>query len=176
MDARYTTTAIALHWATAIAIVVLLLFGEDMVKIRAGATDFTRSIHAGLGMLVLALTAIRLGWRLANPPPPLPPGGKAWEVKLSKLTHGIFYALMLFLPLSGWLAASALFFERNISFSVAGLFGLPVIPVPDLGEFYEAIHSLAGDAMWVLLALHVLAALKHQFIDKDNLLARMRPM
>lgn len=171
---RYSTIAMLLHWLTAAVILGLLIFGEDMVSPREGATDFSRMLHVSLGSLVLLLTLARLLWRLASPPPALPANMQGWEVKLSKAVHHLFYVLLIFLPLSGWLAASALNAEHGTQFSLAGLMALPMLPLPDLGEFYEEVHGLAGNLIWALFGLHVLGALKHQFLDGGRgYLARM---
>ena len=172
---RYSAVAMALHWITALIIIAFLVFGESIIEADHGGTDFTRALHVSLGLLVLVLTLVRLLWRVANPPPALPATMKGWEVTTSKISHAVFYLLMLALPLSGWLAASAVSAENNIIFTVLGGMILPLAAVANLGELLPEAHSLAGNVMIALLALHVLAALKHQFIDKDNLLARIVP-
>jgi cytochrome b561 len=175
IQSRYSAVAMALHWITALIIIAFLIFGENMIDDENGGTDFTRSLHVSLGLLVLVLTLIRLFWRFANPPPALPATMKGWEMKLSKVSHAVFYLLMLALPLTGWLAASAVSVEDNIIFTLLGGIILPLAAVPELGELLPEAHILAGNVMIALLALHILAALKHQFIDKDNLLARIVP-
>ena len=161
---RYSTVAIVLHWAIALLIIGMLIFGEDMVSNHHGATDFSRSLHATIGMAILALTFMRLGWRLVKTPPALPQSMKSWERKASKAAHHLFYVLLIAIPLTGWLSASAISNEHGTAFFIAGL-PMIVMPLPDLGEFYEAMHGLSGNLMWALLALHVAGALKHQFLD-----------
>lgn len=161
---RYSAIAIVLHWITAALIIGMLILGEDMVSPRDGATDFTRSVHASIGTLILLLTFMRLGWRFIKPAPALPVNMTGLELKAAKATHHLFYVLLLALPLTGWLAASALTLEHGTNFTVFG-FALPVLPLPDLGELYEALHGIPGKLMWALLALHIIGAVKHQFWD-----------
>lgn len=171
---RYSTIAIALHWGIAVLVVgqILLIMAGDAVE-GEGARVF-RDAHKAVGVSLLVLTLVRLGWRLANPAPPLPAGTPGWEKGLAHLTHVAFYAILLILPLSGWLASSAA--GRDINWF--GLFNWPLLPIGGgreaAGQFMD-IHRLVVKGLYVLLALHVLAALKHQFFDRDNVVHRMLP-
>ncbi|MDP4822323.1 MAG: cytochrome b/b6 domain-containing protein [Aestuariivirgaceae bacterium] len=172
---RYNSAAMALHWLTAIIIIAFLIFGENMVESSHGGTAFTRTIHVTLGSLVLLLTLARIGLHMVVHPPAHPPGMKHWEVKLSRLAHAGLYALMVALPLSGWFAASEAAAEDGLAFTYPGGVSLPLPPYSDITEWLGEGHEIASKLMIVLLALHVLAALKHQFIDRDNILARIVP-
>ena len=166
----------------AILLIGMLLLGEDMMEIEkevgenhgAGAFSFV-SLHINLGMAILILTVIRLAWRIANPPPPLPETVKPWERKLAGLTYILFYVLMIGPPLTGWFAFPG-FLAKHADVTGLSLFGVtdfpmaPAIPVKTI-----ILHKLGSKIGLALLALHVLAALKHQFIDDSKIFARMMP-
>lgn len=136
--------------------------------------------HKSLGITILALTALRIVWRWLNPPPPLPSKMGASMRFAAHATHVLFYALMLALPLTGWAMVSASPFQ--IPTIIFGLFELPhITPLEQVEDKaaveaqIKTVHDLAGKLMIGLLVLHVAAALKHQFVDRDQLLARMIP-
>lgn len=182
---RYTGVAIALHWLIAVLLVGMVFFGWYMEGVRdallAGdaTLDEVRQVynaHKTTGVLVLLLSLGRLGWRLTHTPPGLPAGMKSWERQAARFTHAAFYVLMIGMPLMGWITASA-------SEQPSWLFNnpdlvLPRLPVPQEEGFFGvagSIHGAGGWAILVLLGLHVAAALKHQFYDRDGLLRRMIP-
>jgi cytochrome b561 len=173
---RYDTVAMWLHWLTAFLIIFMLVFGEDLMN-RWHPDPFNASVHASIGATILMLSLIRLMWRMRRPSPPLPETMRLWEIALSKVTHIIFYIMMMGLPISGWLAFSDTV-EKHPGFAGTSFFGLlPVVEVPAaVGLPFDGIHSLGSNFMIALISLHVLAALKHQFIDKDHLLRRMVPL
>ena len=116
---------------------------------------------------------LRLGWRLSHRPPELPAGMPAWQSKAAVATHALLYLLMMAVPLSGWLMSSAKGFQTVY-------FG--VLPLPDLlaknaelGELLEEVHELLNFSMAALVIAHIVAALKHHFIDRDDVLSRMLP-
>jgi cytochrome b561 len=172
-SATYTKTAIWLHWAIAALMIVMLIFGEDMIR---HATDtFYPSLHASLGISILVLTCVRLWWRLTHKAPALPTTMKGWEVSLSHLTHYAFYALMILLPLSGLMSFTSESARETILTGTT-LFGIfPVPALPNVGGIGGGLHGLASKLGQALVILHVLAALKHQFWDKDGLMRRMSP-
>lgn len=174
--ARYSRGAIALHWIIAVLIVtnfILAWVSEDATKEVRSALIGN---HKAIGIIVLALTLVRIGWRLTHKPPPLVETLKAWEIALSKVVHVLIYGLMLAIPLAGWAMSSS--FSKGGPVSIFGLFGVPALPVgydkATQGLFYE-LHEITATLMLVLLALHVGAALKHHLIDKDGTLRRMLP-
>jgi cytochrome b561 len=124
-------------------------------------------------MTVLMLAVLRLVWRLTHTPPPLPEGMKPVERRLAQLTHAAFYFFLFAMPLSGWLMSSA----KNYSVSWFGLFTWPNLIAPDERSFniLKATHDLMAWSLFALALLHVLAALKHHFWDKDDVLRRMLP-
>ncbi|BBF68703.1 cytochrome b [Sphingomonas bisphenolicum] len=168
--ARYTSVARTLHWAIAILILLNLFFGfahDALPKEWA-----VMPVHKSIGLTVLALTLVRIVWRLTHPAPPLPAAMPAWEKGAAHATHVLFYALMLILPLSGWIMSSAGTRPLNWFF---------LFDVPKFGVGKEdAIVGLSRGAhellpwLWVaLILLHVGAALRHHFMLKDDVLRRM---
>jgi cytochrome b561 len=172
-NSNYTKVAIYLHWLIAILMMTMLFLGEDMIQ-HATAT-FYPSLHISLGVSILVLSLVRLWWRISHKPPALPATMKKWEVSLSSITHVIFYVLMIGLPLSGMMSFSTEA-AKEVMLQGATVFGvLPAPSLPNIGGIGGAVHGLGAKLGQVLVILHVLAALKHQFIDKDNLLKRMSP-
>jgi cytochrome b561 len=174
---RYSTVAIVLHWLTAALILYMLIFGEDLIRRQDGAPisalDWGPTAHASWGIVVLLLTLVRLFWRMGHQPPSLPTTMKSWEVTLSRITHGIFYVLMLGTPILGLFAFSA-YTTHHAGAETASFFKLfNVNFLPNIGEWTMGLHGLATKLIWAFLALHVLAGLKHQFVDRDNILSRM---
>jgi cytochrome b561 len=163
----------ALHWVIAILLIPMLFFGEDLMDAEGGET-LLPSIHVSVGITILVLSLIRLGWRLANPPPPAPPGTAAWENWAAGLTHGLFYVLMIGLPVSGWLAFARVSTEEP-EFAGTRLFGFNVPLAPNVGFPIEDTHGFASNVGIALLILHVAAALKHHFVNRDSVLTSMLP-
>jgi cytochrome b561 len=180
--ARYGHVAQGLHWLIAALIIVQYVLAE--LAEEAGAlrkSDPSAAMeqlmlmarHKSFGITIMALAILRLGWRLANPPPPLPETMQRWQVVAARATHWLFYVLLFALPITGWLSSSA----ANYPVSWFGLVQLPDLVGIDkaLAHDLEEVHEFLFNGLVVLAAVHILAALKHQFIDKDNLLARMVP-
>jgi cytochrome b561 len=182
MPDRYGLIAIALHWLIAGAIIAMLVLGFVMVRLTPGTTlQFDAyQLHKSIGLTILGLSLLRLGWRLANPGPPLPASLGRWERRLARLVHAGFYLLMLALPLSGWMMVSASVW--NIPTVLFGVIEVPHLPVLSTLEHkkpvetaLKSVHALLGWAAVLLLFLHVAGALKHHFIVKDDTLLRMLP-
>ncbi len=170
---RYTSVAIGLHWITAVLIIYMLFWGEGLIKAWGGATPANPGLHASLGITILILAVLRLGWRLMNPPPadvPMP----AWQSKVSHALHWLFYAVIILIPLSGMAALDNSIAGKHPDFANLTYFGLFTVPHFSLSWFGSS-HEVMTKLAIVLLILHVGAALKHQFYDKDNLLKRMSP-
>lgn len=169
---RYTRVAIALHWTIAILIVANLTIGLLQDSLLKG----TIPLHKSIGMLVLILGLIRLGWRIGHRPPQWPAGVARWERRASSVVHWTFYALMVLIPLSGWIFTSASLKRYPLSFF--GLFPLPMFPVPQdkaIAHVWAERHELMAYLMIALLILHIGGALKHRFIQRDQVLGRMLP-
>lgn len=173
---RYSRGAIVLHWLIAVLIIMNFVgafAAEDMPEAQEAVV---MGYHKANGILILLLTLLRIVWRVLYRPPPMVETLKAWEAALARVTHWLFYLLMLGVPLAGWGMHSAARGGQPVS--VFGIFDMPALPVPHdkptAGLFYE-LHEVLAFAMLGLLVLHVLAALKHHFLDKDATLRRMVP-
>jgi cytochrome b561 len=171
---RYGAIARALHWIIAALIVVqfvLINLAEDNPSKMQQLALIAR--HKSFGMTVLMLAVVRLLWRLFNPPPPLPAAMKPYERTLAKLTHAAFYGLLFALPLAGWLMSSA----RGFTVSWFGLFSWPdlIAKNPSNFELLKEVHESLATVLFFLAILHIAAALKHHFWDKDDVLRRMLP-
>ncbi|SNS57546.1 MULTISPECIES: cytochrome b [unclassified Azospirillum] len=180
-DPRYGGVAMALHWATAAAIFLMLASGLTMTRMAPGMTAFNLyQWHKALGITVLALTLIRLVWRLGHRPPPLPDAMPTLEKLGARLAHLGFYALLLGLPLSGWLLVSVS--PLNLPTSWFGYFLIPHLPAPTdaalrqtLNSLSETAHGLGGWTLLALLFVHIAAALRHALILHDHVLRSMLP-
>jgi cytochrome b561 len=175
---RYTKPAIWLHWIIAVMMIFMLVFGEDYIRVPKGASlaGWEPSAHASFGILILLLGLARLFWRMGNPPPALPVTTPRWQVLASHATHWAFYALMIAIPVLGLLAIVPYGVDRLNVDQVTFFKLFPVAFLPNLGEWTMEGHALLTKVAEALVIVHVVAALKHQFWDKDRLLARMRPM
>ena len=170
---RYGAVAIALHWLLALMIVItfgvgLVMHGLPLTPARVRLINW----HKWAGVGILALSALRLLWRLSHRPPPDLPM-PAWQARLAHATHGLLYLLFFAVPLAGWGYSSA------AGFPVVwfGVLQLPdFVPVdPALAETLKALHQALAFTLALLAVLHVAAAIKHQFVDDDGLMDRMRP-
>jgi cytochrome b561 len=167
----YASTAVALHWLLAILLAGMIGVGWYMLSIEdePGSGRFFTA-HKSIGIVVLALVAWRLTWRLGHPPAPLPVSVPAWQARASKASHRLLYAAMLTMPLLG--LAGATFSKSGIEF-----FGLSIpraaAPNHDLAEAFFTAHSVVAWVLVALIALHVLAALKHLIVDRDGVFQRM---
>lgn len=172
---RYTHIAIALHWTIAILVLGTIVLGVYGANAGGDLARAAKDIHKPVGILILALTLVRLGWRLAHRPPALPETMAPALRRVARGTHVAFYVLLLVLPLSGWWMSSAVPVRHPIGF---GAFAVPFLPVPrgfaSAGPAHLA-HVVLGFLMIGLAALHILAALKHHFVDHDDILRRMLP-
>jgi cytochrome b561 len=170
----YTRTAIALHWLMALLVFITFPVGlvvHEMVlspnKLRL------MSYHKWLGVTVFILVMLRLVWRARHKPAPLLLAMPQWQRAAASAVHVLLYMLLFAIPLSGWLMSSAKGFQTVY---------LGVLPLPDLlakdkvlGDALGALHQVLNVTLLLLVIGHVVAALKHQFVDRDGTLARMLP-
>jgi cytochrome b561 len=171
---RYTGVAQAFHWLIAALIVVQFVLANLADDLPLGAHKLALlARHKSFGMTVLMLAILRLLWRLKSPPPELPPGMTPVERILARATHIAFYVLLFAMPLTGWLMSSA----KNYSVSWFGLFTWPNLIGKNETAFdlLRATHEILSDVLLAIAVLHILAALKHHFWNKDNVLLRMLP-
>ena len=171
---RYGGVAIGLHWLIAVAIVGSFSVGLYMADLPLSPLKLKLySWHKWAGVTIFLCVVLRLVWRLLHRPPELPTGMPAWQRKAAEATHVLLYLLMFAVPLSGWLMSSAKGFQTV-------WFG--ILPLPDLlsknvelGEILQEVHELLNFSMAALVVAHLGAALKHHFIDRDDVLTRMLP-
>jgi cytochrome b561 len=168
---RYTRTASVLHWSMAAVMIPMLLLGEETM----GSHDvrWLPTLHASLGLVLFVLVVLRLVWRWKNAPPVAVPAPR-WQMLASKWTHVILYVAMVGIPLSGWLAYTE-HVRRSLGLQPASWFGFRIPLLPDFGVNWHLIHNWGGKLVLALIALHVLAALKHHFYDRNETLKRMLP-
>ena len=181
---KYTKTAIWLHW-----IIAALIVGNTALALGVDhwPDDWVRPVidtHKSIGITALGLIVLRILWRAGHAPPPLPTAYAAWERSAAHVAHAALYLLILALPLSGWMHDSA---WKDAATHPMFLFG--AVPFPRMGwieaiepvmrehlhDVFGAAHRWIGYALDALLAAHVLAALKHQFVDRESELQRIWP-
>ena len=173
-SSTYSGVSVALHWI--IAFLALGQIGLMMISDEVSGSErgYWMMLHKSGGMLILALTVARLFWRFREPWKPLPVNMRRWERIAARVTHIGFYVVMVGMPLTGWAAVSA----AGSGFDFYGLFPTPLLPVEggrDTARALFAVHDKSAKVFYALTALHVAAALKHQFIDRDNELRKMLP-
>lgn len=174
MNQRYNPTAIALHWLMAALLITLVALGFYMSNLPVSPWKLKLySWHKWAGVIAFSLAFLRVLWRLSYRPPELPASMTPPMRLAAHAGHGVLYALMLAIPLSGWLMSSAKGFQTVF-------FG--VLPIPDLlsknpelAGTLGQVHELLNFLLIAVVAGHVLAALKHHLIDRDDVLTRMLP-
>lgn len=172
--AAYTRVAIALHWIIAGVILATFLLGLYMHDLPISPVKLRLySYHKWIGVSIFMLVLIRISWRLTHRPPPLPQLS-AWQRIAAHASHILLYLLTLAIPLAGWLFSSA----SGIQTVYLGL-----LPLPDLiarnresAELFKAAHWYLNLGMLAVVVLHIGAALKHHYVDRNDVLARMLPI
>lgn len=170
---QYGSVSKKLHLCTAIVFILMLIIGSLMGEITdKPIRGFVVNIHKLLGLVALALGVLMLLWSLVNPKPNYPATMPHWEKKLARLVQGCLYLLLIAMPLSGWILSTS-------AGRAPDFFGLMSLPLPGIAE-NETVRNLSGEAheilawaLFILVCFHVLGALKHRFIDKDNTFQRM---
>ncbi len=166
--------AVALHWLIALSIFCTFLLGQYMANLPLSPAKLKLySYHKWIGVTIFLLVLVRIAWRLGHRPPARPPSMPAWQHRVASSAHLLLYALTLAIPLSGWLMSSASGFQ---------VVYLGVVPIPDLlaknkemaGQLQE-LHESLNWLMVLVVVLHAAAALKHHFLDGDDVLQRMLP-
>jgi cytochrome b561 len=172
MSANYHPISKTLHWTMSVLIIGLLALGLYMHELPLSPQKLQLySWHKWFGVTVFMLVWLRLAWRIAHPAPPPPAALSPILQTIARATHGVLYGLMVLIPLSGWLMSSAKGFQTV-------WFG--VLPIPDLvsrnkdlGELLQEVHEGLNAALMLTLSGHVVAALWHHFVLKDDTLRRM---
>ena len=169
---RYTRVAAVLHWVLGLALAASFGVGLYMADLPFSPWRVQLyNWHKWAGVTLLALSAVRLMWRLTHRPPaeaPMP----AWQRRGARAVHGALYVLFFAVPLIGWAYSSA----AGFPIVLFGVLPLPdFVPVDrDLADFIKPWHEITAWTLAALVGLHVAAALKHHFIDRDGLIGRMR--
>lgn len=171
-DAGYSPLAKGLHWLTAVLVFSLLALGLWMVDLPFGLPKLQAyAWHKWIGLCVLLLTIVRLASRRRAPPPALPATVTAWERRLAPFSHGTLLALLVALPLSGWLMSSA---------GGVAVYWFGVVPLPDLVprdpllfERLRTLHHWFAWTMMAVLALHLAAVVRHDVLRRDGVFRRM---
>ena len=190
---KYTKTAIILHWLIGFGIIFMFFLGWYMGDLpkeapksssydlfdlglytwqlseEASPRTFYFNLHKSLGISILALIIFRVFWRLTHPAPSLIKTMKVWEKKLASATHHALYLIMVLVPVSG--VAMAVYSKYGIKW-----FGIPLaegLGDDAMRDIFKESHEIIGIILLLLLGLHILAVLKHTFVNKDGTLKRM---
>ena len=172
---RYTATAIALHWIVFALVTCGWIIGQYVSGLPFSPQKLRYvSYHKWVGVTIFALALARIGWRLYRPAPPLDPSLPLWQRRAAFAVHALLYVLLVLIPLTGWLHSSA----AGVPTVWLGLVQLPDLLQKDkaLADVLKQVHRALN---WTLLGLvlgHAGFALKHHFIDRDGVLARMIPI
>ena len=169
---RWGSVQIGLHWLIAVLLLVQLVAGWMMTDRQPGELqNFLYTLHKNLGLIVLILAVVRLGWRWANPVPELPADMPPWQVTSAKVTHFLLYLLLFLLPVTGFF------------YTALGGFPVPflmiwnleqLVPVnKDLGLWFKTAHLSLLWLLYLVLFLHIAGALQHHLVRKDAVLRRM---
>ena len=178
MVTRYSKVAIALHWLIALLIIGQLAGGKIMMAMDGSPLKFELfQLHKSFGIVILLLSLLRLGWRLTHKAPPLPNTMPPHEKLAAKISHIGFYGLMIGIPLAGWAMVSAA--PIRITTKLFDVVKWPDMPLIERSETMEKIfaqtHEIMSTLIIILLLIHIGAALKHHFKDKDDVMTRMVP-
>jgi cytochrome b561 len=171
---RYGAVAQLFHWAIVVLIITQFVLAKRADGLSPVAKIGVLATHKSVGITILALALLRLAWRLFNPIPPTPASTPRWQQRAAHVWHFLLYALLFITPMLGWLMSSA----RSFSVSYFGLFTLPDLIEPNRPA-YERLHDfheLMATTLAVLAIIHIAAALKHHFFDRDDVLRRMLPL
>ena len=184
MPERYTGTAIALHWIIGILMIVNVGLAWAWPLAPDEAVRPLINNHKSIGITLLLLVLMRILWRATHKPPALPVHHQPWEKRAAHAVHMLLYVIMFALPLSGWIMDSAWKDAATHPMQWFGLFewprigmvmGLDEVTKKTVHDSFGEAHELLGWALWALFALHVIGALKHQWVDKEQELQRMMP-
>lgn len=171
---RYNSVSIALHWLMLLLFIAVYASIEFSGAFPKGSDSRStlKALHFSFGLLVFFMVWLRLAMRLLSPPPSLEPSLPYWQRQAARLAHAALYALMIALPLAGWLALSAA--GKPINF-----FGLEFSALIDenisIARPIRKLHKTVGNAAYLLIGLHAALALFHHYVRRDNTLRRMLP-
>jgi len=170
---KYSLTAIVIHWLAALMILCAIAMGVYMTGLPMSPARLKLyNWHKWLGVTILVLSFVRLGWRATHRPPadlPMP----LWQRRAAHISHGLMYALFFAVPLVGWTYSSA----SGFSVVVFGILPLPDLVAPDkaLADVLKSLHAGLALTLGAVIALHFAAVIKHQLLNKHDILSRMVP-
>jgi cytochrome b561 len=179
---RYGAVAVLLHWLIALLVLAIATLGLVMTHVKLTPLWQFRFYqwHKSIGITILILATLRLLWRLAHRPPPLPDAMPRLEKRAAAGTHLLLYGLMLGLPIVGWALVSAS--PLNLPTVLYGLVRWPDLPVPKVlpgigstEKLLGLVHAYGAYVLIGLVVLHALAALRHHVVLKDDVVRRMLP-
>ena len=171
---RYGAVAQLFHWVIVVLIITQFVLAKRADGLSPVAKIGVLATHKSVGITILALALLRLAWRLFNPVPPVPATAPRWQQRAGHVSHFLLYALLFITPVLGWLMSSA----RSFSVSYFGLFTLPdlIEPSRPAYERLHDFHEFMAYTLATLAVIHIAAALKHHFFDRDDVLRRMLPL
>lgn len=179
---RYTPVGVAFHWIMAGVVIFQLVTGWMMQRYPVGADKIEAyRLHSEIGLSLLLLGLLRLLWRMAVPGPINAADQMGWRTTVAQALHALFYALFVVLPISGWIMWSAI--EPAMPLRMAGLVEVPPMPFAELTpewryrlmDWAEDIHAAGVVALTLAVPVHAVAAIKHHFWDRDDVLEGMLP-
>ena len=172
---RYNNVAIALHWVVAVLVLVMIGLGLYMIDIPRGTPDraFFYNLHKSIGLTTGIIVLFRLWWRKKNPPPALPASMPTWRVTASNISHASLYTCLIIMPIVGFSASQ--FTKWGVTYF--GLFKIPPMAFQnkEIYDFLHGVHENTAYVLMVLVVVHVLAALQHLLVKKDEIFQRMLP-
>jgi len=169
---RYGSVAIFFHWLIAFAVIGMLMLGFFMdVFPKGNIRSEAINIHKLIGLTILCLVILRLTWALTNVKPPFPAGLPTWQRYAERIAHVLFYILLLTIPMAGWIMSTAS--GKAPHFFHVSLPAPGILKNEKVSDFFWTIHSKFAWVILVLIIIHALAALRHHFIIKDDVLRRM---
>jgi cytochrome b561 len=163
------------HWTIATLLLIQIPLAWYMIDLPLGTDKFSKyGLHKSIGMLLFVLAVSRLVWTLVSKRPALPATTPLYEKILAKLSQALLYALVILMPVTGWLMSSA----ANVPVVVFGLIRLPNLVEPDKAfmEGMQSAHEIQSIILLMITTVHILAALKHHFVTRNNILCSMLPL
>ena len=169
---NWGTFAKTLHWLIALLVIGMICVGFFMGDFPKAIRGNVYQIHKSIGITILFLMLIRIWWRLTNPTPKLPTNMPRWQQISAHASHGLIYLALVAMPLVGWAMSTAAGKPVNYFFLVK--INMPFVPLSKpVASFFGDAHEVIA---WIIVALgvlHILGALKHHFVNKDQVLRRM---
>ena len=172
---RYGAVSQFLHWTVVVLVILQFVLGFTAAGMPISLQRLVLLVrHKSIGMTILALVLMRLAWRGLSPAPALPTAMRSLHKTAAHASHMLLYALLICMPIVGWITSSA----SHLTVTWFGLFPFPNLVGPDaqLAKLAKATHAVMGWMLLAIASLHVLAALWHHFMLKDNVLRRMLPL